>query len=206
MKCPPKETLIDYVAREIDTPTADGIRAHVDSGCHECAAELTRLHSLRKHFSPGALEEPPSWVLKRAQSIPLDANVGLAGGFAGRLARLVFDTFRDPLPAGVRSATLSGRQMLYRVLEFDIDIRVDESGNGRSRISGQVLPGPDRSLDAVAGAEVALSTGRRVVALSTTNEIGEFAFEGLADGDYALSIDVLDEILVVDSIELRAHT
>jgi hypothetical protein len=204
MTCPSQETLVGFVASDLAAMASDEVRAHLAAGCEACARELGLLAELRRLGETAMLEDPPVWVLRRAESLPSEIRENRLSRYLGTVARLVFDTFRDPLPHGVRAGAAAGRQMLYRVGEFDVDVRVDAPGASRFRVSGQVLPGPNRPLEDVAGVEVGIVTEGRTVALSATNEIGEFAFDSLGTGEYSLAIDVNEEILIVEGITLQS--
>jgi hypothetical protein len=204
MTCPSNEMLVGFAASDLPVKASNEVRAHLEAGCESCERELGSLAELRRLAEPAVLEDPPAWVLRRAESIPGEMRENRLSRYLGTVARLVFDTFRDPLPQGARAGAATGRQMLYRVGEFDVDVRIDAAGASRYRVSGQVLPGPNRPLEDVAGAEVGIVTGGRTVALSATNEIGEFAFDSLGTGEYSLAIDVNEEILLVEGITLQS--
>jgi hypothetical protein len=204
MSCPTREQLAEFAAKDLDASAFAFVEEHLTTGCPECRREVAWLLELRRLAAPGALEDPPPWVVRRAATIPGDIRDGRLARFVGAVATLVFDTLRDPLPHGARAAGAAGRQMLFRVREYDVDVRVDAKGSALYRVSGQVLPGPERGLDEVTGVGVALVNENRVVAETLTNEIGEFAFDSLDAGTYALSIDVNEEILVVEGISLQS--
>jgi anti-sigma factor RsiW len=203
MPCPHHETLIAYAAADLEPAERERVEAHLATGCAACERELETVAALRRIARSDALEDPPAGVLARAERVPEEARERGLGALAGRLAALVFDTLRDPLPLGARSSATHVRQMLYRAADYDIDVRVTPADGGRVRISGQVLPGPERSLDAAAGVEVALVGPELPVALVDTNELGEFDFGPQPEGDYTLSIEAPEERLVVDDLPAR---
>ena len=201
MSCPQTEILIAYAAAEIEPVERERVEAHLAHGCDACAVALGVVDEVRRIARSGALEDPPARVLARAQRVPADARDRGLAALAGRIAGLVFDTLRDPLPSGARAGAPSTRQMLYRALDYDIDVRVAASDAGRVRISGQVLPGPARSLDAASGLEVALAGP--TAALGVTNELGEFDFGPQEEGEYTLSVEAAEERLVVEDLPAR---
>lgn len=91
-------------------------------------------------------------------------------------ARLVSDSFRWPLPSGVRSSLASGRHMTYEHSSKIIDLLLNPQGPERISLVGQVL-------DASKGGR--LNYGLPVVLLgesgtlgrTTTNRSGEFDLE-----------------------------
>jgi hypothetical protein len=202
MTCFSSEIIAGFVAAGLDTETRAAVEAHIERGCAVCEREVARFEGLRKI---DLLEDPPPWVLARAAAIPRDLREGRLSRLLGVAASVVFDTFRDPLPAGARSTTSAGRQLLYRALDYDVDVRLDAAGGGLFRVTGQVLPGPDRPLEAVAGVDVALTTNGRTVATCATNEIGEFVFESVAEGEYTITLDMSEEILLIERVTLESN-
>ncbi|HEY2934587.1 MAG TPA: hypothetical protein VGK99_22855 [Acidobacteriota bacterium] len=96
------------------------------------------------------------------------------------VARLIFDSLRQPAPAGLRNSRRPARQALYRAGNFLIDTRVDsESESNRISLAGQVLNSarPHRRIRA---SSIFLVREKKLVARTVTNQFGEFHldFEG----------------------------
>ena len=99
---------------------------------------------------------------------------GAAFLFASHAPRLIFDSFRDPLPAGFRSGEARGRRVLYASGNVRLDLWIEPAaGFDRGTLTGQILDWsePSRRFE---GASVALLSGRDPVWRATTNENGEF--------------------------------
>lgn len=95
---------------------------------------------------------------------------------AGWLARLVFDSFREPLPAGVRSGQRLSRQALFEAGSYRVDLRVErESGTEQLALVGQ-LEDRKQPRAEMGSVPVMLAAGREVVARGITNRFGEFQF------------------------------
>jgi anti-sigma factor RsiW len=203
MPCPPIEILLDFAAGQIDPDESERVAAHVRDGCPACERELASVATLRRIANGDELVDPPASVLARAQRVPGQARAGGLPSLVGKIAALVFDTVRDPLPLGARSGGFQARQMLFRALDYDIDVRIAPAGGGLVRISGQVLPGPTRSLEAATDLEIALLGPTAETALSTTNELGEFDLGLRTEGDYALCVEAAEDRLVVDGLPAR---
>jgi hypothetical protein len=202
MPCPPHEELIAYAAGDLAPTERDRLAGHLDGGCAACAREIEAVAELRR-IAADALVDPPAAVLARARRIPEASRARSLGALAGKVAALVFDTVRDPLPLGARASAVHARQMLFRALDYDIDVRVAPAGADRVRVSGQILPGPERPLDAVAGIEIALSAEDAPSAVAETNELGEFDFGPRDEGDYTLAVEAREERLLVASLPAR---
>lgn len=198
MACPAEDILIAFAANDLDEIERHDIGRHIQ-GCSDCLAELSAIESIRKIACACVLEDPPPWAVAKAATIPSEGRSSSLNGLIGRVANLLFDTFRDPLPQGARASVAQGRQMLYHVLDYDIDVRVLPSGATTLRVAGQVLPGPDRAIESASGLEVILSRPGSMT-LKTTNELGEFSFEAVAEGEWTLQIEAAEDRLIVERL------
>ena len=147
MPCPSHDELNAFAAGDLDPRERGRVAEHVDAGCAACRRELDAVEALRRVARSGAIADPPPWAVERAARIPEDARGGRLSRLVGTVAALVFDTLRDPLAQGARSAAGGARRMLYKASEYDIDVLVVPAAAGEVRVSGQVLPGPDRPID-----------------------------------------------------------
>ena len=198
MNCPDHEKLLAFAVGELKSVDARSVHDHLASGCAECGAELAGVQRLRQ--LSGVLEEAPPWVIKRAAEIPGEKRSGRMTTLAGKLAELVFDSLRDPLPRGARSTHVGARQMLYRALEYDIDLRVTPMPGGLARITGQVMPGMLRPSETVDGLEVALEGHIANTALTT--ELGEFDLGAVSPGTYELVVEAVEEPIHIGPISV----
>ncbi len=92
-----------------------------------------------------------------------------------QIARLVFDSFRQPLPEGIRTVGLRARQLLYQAGRFSVDLRLDTGPDGAFLV-GQVMDStrPDQR---VADVPVTLFRSGIRVSKTVTNMLGEFQSE-----------------------------
>lgn len=200
MSCPSSEVLVSFAAADLGSDERVAVRAHIDAGCQACAGELADIARLR-HLASSVLEEPAPWVVERAGRIPEEKRGGVLAAI-GRLADLVFDSLRDPLPAGARATAFGSRQMLFRALDYDVDVRIAKAETGAGRIWGQVTPGQDRPIDAVAGIEVALEGPGGIAKTVRASELGEFDFGPAAPGSYEIVVEVAEEPVRLGPIEI----
>lgn len=107
---------------------------------------------------------------------------------AGWVARLVFDSFREPLPAGVRSGQRLSRQVLFEAGAYRLDLRLErESGTEHFSLVGQIENRKQPRLE-MGSVPVMLTAGRQVVARGITNRFGEFQFSYRAVGQMQLFV------------------
>ena len=90
------------------------------------------------------------------------------------LARLVYDSFREPLPAGVRSQHRLSREALYQAGGFELDLRLErEKDTGEVTIVGQ-LASRTEPAKGMSGVPVFLASPKQIVTRTVSNRFGEF--------------------------------
>jgi hypothetical protein len=181
----------DFV-RGVSTPAARRrIEQHLTSGCARCTRAVTLYRQIVSTSRQEAQWEPPPAVLDRAMEIfAIPARPRVEPLTHRLLPRLIFDSLRQPLPAGVRASNSVTRHVLYRAGDFFVDLRIDrEHGAPRVSIVGQVTPreAPPAAtpLEAVS---VLLIDRRAVVARPPVNAFGEFHFDYDAHAQVRLRI------------------
>jgi len=104
------------------------------------------------------------------------------------VAQLILDSFRTPLPAGVRGSNESARQLAYRYKNMIIDVLLTpEVESGRVLVSGQVM-GFGMGKRKNDGLAVLLIDGVETIARTATNQLGEFQLEFESIQDPGLQI------------------
>jgi hypothetical protein len=92
-------------------------------------------------------------------------------------ARLVFDSFLQPLPDGIRTSQLPTRRLVYEAGGLMADLWIEpKTDSRRTALVGQLVDSakPDRRLDRI---PIVLSGQKGPIAFATTNEFGEFHFD-----------------------------
>jgi hypothetical protein len=106
----------------------------------------------------------------------------------GGLVQVLYDSFSQPVLAGIRSAPRPIRQLLYRADPYQIDLQIELRPEGnRLVVTGQLL---DISRPELVGrdVQVMLSDGREYIVNTVTNQFGEFHAEVENSGDLELSL------------------
>jgi CheY-like chemotaxis protein len=104
-------------------------------------------------------------------------------------AFLVFDSFRQPLPAGVRVIGPSARRLLYKAGRYVIMLRLEPGADShRLSLVGQILDEgvPRKPLQDLA---VLVSSGGKTVDSTLTNRFGEFLLQPDAATNLRLSVE-----------------
>jgi hypothetical protein len=147
------------------------IEKHLATGCARCTRAVTLYRRVASTARDESQWDPPPAVVARAAdifAIPAPRVEPLTHRF---VPRLIFDSLRQPLPAGMRASNSVTRHVLYRADDFFIDLRIDrEHGARRGSIVGQVAPRTDT-------VSVLLIDRRNIVARLSVNAFGEFHFD-----------------------------
>jgi hypothetical protein len=160
-----------------DIPTTDdrtAMEQHLSSGCSKCRATVAMLRQVIIAAQADAACEVPDYAVRNAKAIfalqrPEKVTLRKI------VAQLVFDSFLQPLPAGVRaSQQRMSRQALYQAGDYCIDVRIEhERGSANVVLVGQISSRREPSR-AMAGVPVLLMSQERPLARGQSNEFGEF--------------------------------
>jgi hypothetical protein len=154
--------------------------AHLAAGCASCRRTAEVMSMLAQVARRERDYEAPSPAAERADALFPRRARGMQR-LRNLAAELVYDSMRDPLPAGVR-ANDRVNQLLYRAGRYSIDLQINrehgrrESGAPRLVVVGQLADRehPQRPLSDL---PVLLLSGRDVAARTLSNELGEFHLE-----------------------------
>src|SRR6266852_9507077 len=111
---------------------------------------------------------------------------------ATHVARVISDSFRDPLPAGVRGSQDRSRRLLYAAGSLRLDLLIEpDAGFHRLALAGQILDSakPDRRFD---GVPVMLQGWKGPVAQVTAGEFGEFHLDFRFEANINLEIKITE--------------
>ena len=199
MTCPGFEQLLDYLDGRLDGAAAQSAATHLALGCRPCDVDRSWYQQVRLVAASDDSIEPPHWVMKRAVRLfnaPLvRTNIGARVGRV--VASLVFDSLRRPALAGVRSSGVEGRQLLYRAVDYSIDVQVAASDQSRAELTGQILREGELMFESVAGLQLDLMRNGGTILSTVTNERGEFAIPAIDFGSYDLRVDVNEASITI---------
>lgn len=168
------ESWTDFVRGFAEPTLRSRMESHLQSQCEPCAAVVDTL----RRFAGTAKREPayevPDYAVRSAKAIFALQRPERVQLMPRLVARLVFDSFREPLPAGVRGQTRTSRQTLYEAGSYSIDLRIEQERGERDVMAvGQLfdLSDPQRRMAMV---PVILTSGDDIVAKAISNAFGEF--------------------------------
>jgi hypothetical protein len=168
------EDWADFMREVVEPLQRAAMQRHLDEGCKRCLRAVAVWQTVLDVARQEANNQPPESTVRSAKAYygVYRPQAGLSG--AAKIAELMFDSFRQPLPAGVRASGVASRQLLYRLGKTLIDMRL-EAGDKPNRISlvGQVLDSSqaDRGVSDI---PVILLRGTESMAQTVTNQFGEF--------------------------------
>ena len=201
MKCPRFATLIDHIDGRLGYDGASLVASHLGAGCPRCDEVRQWYARVRDIAAADDMIEPPSWVVKRALRL---FNAERAPTTAGKLkqfiARLVFDSLSHPVIEGVRLTQSPVRQLLYRADAYSIDLQIASREESVAGVYGQVLREGETRFDSVTGLRIELAGEGRVLHTALTNEMGEFEFAKVRQGDYELRINMREGTLTIPQL------
>jgi hypothetical protein len=153
------------------------MQEHLETGCKRCVSAVSLWKRVHQAAQREAGYEPPEATLRTVKGLyAIHAKPAMRADKAG-FAELLFDSFRAPLEAGVRSSTTDVRQLLYGSGDHRIDLRLEpQADSDKISLLGQLLNSTDPA-STTSAVPVTLLRGRKVVAESATNRFGEFHFE-----------------------------
>lgn len=144
------------------------MEAHLADGCSRCRRMVDVLGGVAAAARVEAEYEPPASAIRLAMAIFKPAKpVRLLG-------RLIFDSFNEPLLAGVRSQDRLTRHSIYEAGNYCVDLRIEhQRAGGTATIVGQLAdrdhPGADTGK-----VRVLLKRRTETVATAACNRFGEF--------------------------------
>jgi hypothetical protein len=168
------EQLVDLAEGRIASADANMVRQQIANT--PAASELAALDRLVQLMRSDKSEDAPSYVIQRALRL-MRQPAPERGGLRRLLALVQFDSYHQPLAAGVRSGPDAVRQMLFVAEDTELDLRIVPE-NGLWRIAGQVLGADTAGSITLSGAEA-----DHEVAL---NELSEFQLPPVHKGSYSL--------------------
>ena len=168
--------------------------------CRECQVNREFLTGMLGFAARERQYEPPEWAIDNAIKVFRLKKPSVVRFAQEILATLVYDSFNEPLPAGVRQRDLPARQTLYQAEGLQLDLKVQVTGEDKGLIVGQVVSeNADFGVDEL---EIALSHHGELIGASSTNAWGEFVFEDLPKGEYELQVQFGEKILRLPKVPL----
>jgi len=164
----------DFVRGLTAVPARASMEAHVSSGCRRCGRAGEALGMVAAVARGEAAYGVPGDALRWAMAVFWLRQPERVQILPRVLARLVFDSFGEARPAGVRSLERVSRQAMYRTGDYYVDLRMEtEPGTRRVSLVGQIA-GSKAGRRSFGNVPVVLAAGTDILARAVSNEFGEF--------------------------------
>jgi hypothetical protein len=198
------ERLADWVEGRLSEEEARALEEQVAVADEATRAQVKWLHAFARTNESVVLDTPPHEVRDELiRRFGAYAEGRHTPSFLQRLvATLSFDSGLQPA-FGVRSAAgqEKQRQLVYTTDAADIALNVrPRPRNGHLDLDGQVFPADSAD---PASFSVQLLSGAKEVDLTTTDELGEFAFQSVSPGAYQILVSGERVEILISTIELR---
>ena len=167
----------DFVRGLVEKSARLPLEHHLASGCRKCRHTADLLRKLVIAARSDSQVQVPDYALRCARAIFFLQQPEKVQILPRIPARLLYDSFREPLPAGLRTQQRLSRQYLYQAGDYSLDVRLEnERGSPRVALVGQIQnrKQPGKRLGSV---PVQLLSGKQVLAQATSNSLGEFQME-----------------------------
>lgn len=181
---------------------ARGISAHLAANCLNCKASSRFWNRVQTMAAAeGAYMAPENLV--RLAKLEFTAKKDFQAE-KWSLANMRFDSFSQPLLAGVRSSAATARQVVYEAEGLTVDLRFDlVVPSGKISAVGQILDS-HIAREPLTGAPVVVWTQNgQLVATATANAYGEFQLEFEAQDDLRLTARVGDRRVRMPLVNLK---
>jgi hypothetical protein len=192
------ETALDFIESRMDRDQENFWQRHLET-CNQCTEDVGLWRQLETDLKRSHLKSVSNEVLNKVTGFFPYRREQSHSSFRSVIATLIFDSFRQPALAGARGTAASARQLVMRAEEFDIHIKVWGESDHR-QILGQLLPRNGQNFLQVARFHL-LRNGERVET-TAVDELGEFLFTDVPEGDLSLQID-LPNLTVIGALNVK---
>jgi hypothetical protein len=159
---------VDYVRNTGDAARLSPMSDHLAAGCRRCERVVRVLSELARTAPLESRNAPSPQIVRLAEAIfpsrrPEHTLIG----------RLVYDSFREPLPAGMRSGVRLARHALYEAGDVFVDLQMEQAPAGPVTLVGQISD-REAARTETPSRPVLLTSGRALVTSALCNRLGEF--------------------------------
>ena len=181
------ENIISYMDGQGTDVEKSTLETHL-ADCKECSELKQEFQTLMVQLREDSSFEPPAEVVEWGVNLFQPVMKPEKGGKRKIIASLIFDTFDQPMLAGVRRVGAPPRQLLFRAGDVDVDVKIESmEANDRITLVGQVLSSATKFFD---NTPVKLESHGIVRYRTRTNVVGEFSFDEVPKDTYHLSVDL----------------
>ena len=197
------EYLADWVEGRLPAEEARAVEEKIKQADESTRADAEWLGAFSRVTRDIVLEDPPAGQRAELAKV-FEAYAGgrrQPGPLKRLTAILSFGSGLRPA-SGVRSAGGAEGQLVYTTEAADVALNFRRRpGNGKLDLDGQVFPNDEAEPEAFG---VRILRGTDEVATTATDELGEFAFEGVAPGEYQILLSSEQVEILISPVDLGA--
>ena len=130
------EDWVDFARVAAPTKKRTAMQQHLDQGCQKCSSTLKIWTKVLELASRESSYQPPESAVHWAKALFRPQQRENRLPVTGIIAQLLFDSFRQPLLAGVRGAGKSARRLLYHSGGYKVDVSDKTAATFRKRFIG----------------------------------------------------------------------
>ena len=179
----------DFVRGIGESEMKANVKSHLARGCSDCRAAFDVWNRVQATLGNERTYTPPDSAVRMVKQEFTAAYSPEQRSSV--LASLLFDTFAQPLPAGIRSTVAVARQLVYEAEGLTVDLRLDrQPQSNKICVVGQVL---DKGIPRVSpsGASIMIWTEKGLpIVQARANVSGEFQLEFEPQDGLRLSVNV----------------
>jgi hypothetical protein len=187
------EDCANFVNGTADESRRTELGAHLKTGCAKCREAVDFWSQFKDLAGEEPAFEPPEETIRLAMATYSVNGPQKRRGVVREIAQLVFDSFREPVLAGVRGGHTPCRRLMFRAGEVMIDLSMEATArHSQILLIGQVLDTATSGIG-IGDVPVHLLNGRDTLAETATNLYGEFQLECSENKNLQISIGVTGE-------------
>jgi hypothetical protein len=177
------ETALDYLDHRLDAARARQVEEHLARPCAGCRERLRQLSALLQRMRLDRVPEVPATARARAlEAFVPGERVSPLREAATRVARLLFDSWTEPLPAMTRRAVGEARRLRYAADDGALELECEIESPGVVTLRGrlEIAEAPLHRVEVAVGGELRTAW---------PDAGGAFAFERVPAGEARLLIE-----------------
>ena len=198
--------ILDWLEGKLPEEEAAALAAQLAAAGEETLADLNWLRSFLELSRKNKLASPPPELRHELRRLFVEyaGEHRPQNAFRRMLASLTFDSRSQMAAAGLRSADITGAQaqLIFSTPVAEVALNFQTRPQDQHiNLLGQVFPLEDRPMQAFS---VQLLSGAQEAGLASSDELGEFAFEGIPAGTYDLILSTDTFEVLIPSIQLQS--
>jgi hypothetical protein len=184
------EQLLDFVRGLATEGDRAAMQDHLSAGCRKCGRALAMFRKLAAASAADTTYTVPDYAVRSARAIFALQRPEKVHILPRILARLVYDSFREPALAGVRSQHKITRQAMYEAGDYCVDLRMEQERGAINVVLVGQIANRMEPRKKMASVPIVLMSGKQVLGRAVSNRLGEFQIEYQPQKSLSLHVPV----------------